>query len=89
MSVSDPRTFEELMAYIERYCADIYVRDFVNGDVGSYSLVELPVSRALHHAFRWLRNAQIPTRLISDQEYFERDAADAPDTVEPPPTETA
>lgn len=90
MSVEDPKTFDELMSYIERYMGSIFVRDFKNGEVGSYSLVELPVSRALKHVFRWLRKGVIPLRVISAQELFEKEAEEAYDMLEEaPPTENS
>lgn len=87
MSADNPKTFEELLDYIEAHCATIYVRDFLNGQVGSYSLAQLPAARALHHAFRWVRGGVIPTRLILTQEHIEKLATDAP-LDEAPPEET-
>jgi hypothetical protein len=60
----DPKTFEDLMNYIYTHCATIIVRDVVNGVPGRYALVELPVSRALYHAFSWLAQGILPARVI-------------------------
>lgn len=87
MSVEEPVSFEDLLAYIERYSATIYVRDFLDGEVGSYPLALLPAPRALTHAFRWIRQGVVPARIITRQESIETLAADAPDGVEPPQKE--
>lgn len=49
-----------LMEYIEQRSASIYVRDFVNGELGTYALSDLPAPRALHWAFHFLKNCTIP-----------------------------
>jgi hypothetical protein len=64
----DPKTFDDLLDFIERHCASIIVQDFVNGQPGRYALVELPVARAFHHAFRWVRQGIIPARLVQAEE---------------------
>src|SRR5262245_7346467 len=64
VSVEEPKTFDDLLGYIERYCADILVRDFHKGKIGNYYLAELPASQALRHAFKWIRSAYVPGRHI-------------------------
>lgn len=49
-----------LMNYIETRAASIYVRDYINGELGRYALSDLPAERALHWAFDFLRNCTIP-----------------------------
>jgi hypothetical protein len=82
----DPKTFADLMAYIEKHCASIIVRDFVNGVPGRYTLVELPVARALHHAFSWLAQGIIPARqVMGDQAPADAEVpqlSDRPETAE-------
>lgn len=48
------------MEYIERNAASIYVRDYVDGKVGTYPLSDLPARQALHWAFEALRSCTIP-----------------------------
>jgi hypothetical protein len=62
----DPKTFEDLMAYIEKHCGSIIVRDVVKGVPNHYALVELPVAQALYHAFSWLAQGIIPARVVRD-----------------------
>jgi hypothetical protein len=63
-----PETLPELLDYIENYADSIFVRDAVNERWDSYALTELPVSRALYHAFRFIREGRIPVRVLSDAE---------------------
>lgn len=49
-----------LMTYIESRAASIYVRDYVNGELGRHPLADLPAEQALHWAFEFLRNCSIP-----------------------------
>ena len=87
MSVEEPMTFNDLLSFIERYCATIYVRDFVNGEVGTYALAQLPAARALHHAFRWIREGIVPVRVITRQESIETMATESGDPEPPPEAE--
>ena len=51
--------------YIERYAADILVRDQgPDGKWGSFSLLELPADKAIAHAFRFVRLGQRPHRRV-------------------------
>lgn len=49
-----------LMDYIQSRAASIYVRDYVNGELGRYALADLPAERALHWGFEFLKNCTIP-----------------------------
>ena len=87
MSVENPVTFDELMDFIEKYSATIIVRDFREGQVGNWPLASLTAPQALHHAFRWLRQAVVPARYILPQEQIEKLAAEAPVNEAPPEKE--
>jgi hypothetical protein len=54
-----PKTLDELLNYIEANLDGIYIREQVNGKWGSYALTEMPVERAIAHAFRFVREARI------------------------------
>lgn len=62
-----------LMEYIEQRSASIYVRDYLDGKLGTHALSDLPASRALHWAFEFLRNCTIPVPVsrVPDTEEFD------------------
>ena len=68
MSLQDPHNIADLIAYVEQYCGDIFVRDFRDGKVGNYYLSELPVCVVLRHLAKWIRNGVVPARVIREVE---------------------
>lgn len=54
-----------LMNYIETRAASIYVRDYVNGELGRHALADLPAERALHWGFEFLKHCTIPIPIAS------------------------
>ena len=59
-----PETMEELCDYILLYKGDIYVREQVDGKWGAFALSELPASKALGHALRFVKEGRVPTRIL-------------------------
>lgn len=47
----------DVLARIEYHAPEIFVREEVNGVVGTYSLLDLPTPLALAHVCRWIRKA--------------------------------
>lgn len=55
-----------LMSYIESRAASIYVRDYIDGQVGKFALADLPAERALHWGFAFLQTCTIPVTVAGD-----------------------
>jgi hypothetical protein len=63
-----PETVEEACDYIVRYAADIYVRERgPDGQWGSFALTELPADKAVEHALRFIREGQVPHRIVREE----------------------
>lgn len=56
MNERDQHIAEIVLEHADR----IYVRDEMDGKWGSYALTELPVSKALAHAFRFILEGRVP-----------------------------
>jgi hypothetical protein len=59
--------FSGTTPYIERHCASIIAPMSSRTCQAGYALVELPVARALDHAFSWLAQGIIPARDYEDR----------------------
>ncbi len=66
MESDNIKTVDDMCDYILEYADCIYVREEIAGKWGSFSLTELPVQKALAHAFRFITEGRIPIRLVKD-----------------------
>jgi len=65
--IDDIDSAEQLANYISLYKSHIYVREWVNGKWGSYSLTELPAHLAVDHALSFIQRGIIPYRMVTDE----------------------
>jgi hypothetical protein len=57
-----PAAIKTLPDYIERFADEIYVREQIDGEWGTYALTDLPVRLAIHHAMRLAADGYLPVR---------------------------
>lgn len=50
------KTLAEILNRIEQRANEIYVRDIIDGKLGSYRLTELSADQVLYHVCRWIRD---------------------------------
>ena len=62
MKKQEAKSVEFLCDYIEEHASQIYIREYVNGQLGSYALTELPASLAVKHTLRFIKEGGMPTR---------------------------
>lgn len=66
ITIDEPENLDELRFYIEKYRSDIYVREKINDNWGSYSLSELPNHLSKQHIDRFMNEGVIPIRILRD-----------------------
>jgi hypothetical protein len=68
-TTSLPKTVIELCDYINLHKDRIYIREQnESGKWGAYSLTELPSSKAIHHALRFVAMGIIPSYVVEEEQ---------------------
>lgn len=55
MTIEEKDVLIQLLDYIENSAPSIYVRDYINGEIGNHALADLPGQQAIHWAFEFIR----------------------------------
>jgi len=69
-------TLLDLCDYIIRYASSIPVRVMINGRPGDYFLSELPAEEAIKQALTFVKNGEIPHRVLKSGEFNQEEFGD-------------
>jgi hypothetical protein len=71
MKDTDVKDAADMVTYMRIHATRIFVREKVNGKWDAYSLAELPDRLRSEHELRFLEEARVPVRLLTDEEMAE------------------